>query len=115
MPGVSTSISCTSPAIAIPISRVRVVCTLGLTIATFWPTSALVSVDLPAFGAPTMATTPQCSVIWVRSFYQLLQHGGGGPGFGLLFRSAFGRHRLKSLYHDFHLESRRMKIGRTHV
>src|SRR3546814_12842742 len=26
----------------------------------------------------------------------------------LLFRSAFGRHRLKSLYHDFHLESRRM-------
>src|SRR3546814_6810863 len=55
-----------------------------------------------------MATTPQCSVIWVRSFYQLLQHGGGGPGFGLLFRSAFGRHRLKSLYHDFHLESRRM-------
>src|SRR3546814_10760941 len=34
--------------------------------------------------------------------------GGGGPGFGLLFRSAFGRHRLKSLYHDFHLESRRM-------
>src|SRR3546814_11664823 len=63
MPGVSTSINCVSPSIAMPISRVRVVCTLGLTIATFCPTSALVSVDLPALGAPTIATTPQCAVI----------------------------------------------------
>jgi hypothetical protein len=35
-----------------------VVCALGLTIATFCPTSALTKVDLPALGAPTTATTP---------------------------------------------------------
>src|SRR3546814_9203023 len=46
-----------------PSCLVLVVCTLGLTIATFCPTSALVSVDLPALGAPTIATTPQCAVI----------------------------------------------------
>ena len=34
-------------------------CALGLTIATFWPTRALTSVDLPALGAPTTATRPQ--------------------------------------------------------
>ena len=41
-----------------PISRDRVVCAFGLTIATFWPTSALTRVDLPAFGAPITATKP---------------------------------------------------------
>ena len=41
-----------------PIIRARVVCALGLTIATFWPTRALTSVDLPAFGAPITATKP---------------------------------------------------------
>ncbi len=44
--------------IAMPISRARVVCALALTIATFWPTSALTSVDLPALGAPITATNP---------------------------------------------------------
>jgi hypothetical protein len=43
---------------AMPISRARVVCGLPLTIATFWPTSAFTSVDLPAFGAPITATNP---------------------------------------------------------
>ena len=33
--------------------------TAGLTMATFDPTSALTSVDLPAFGAPMMAAKPQ--------------------------------------------------------
>ena len=46
------------PSIAMPISRARVVCAFGLTIATFWPTSALTSVDLPALGAPITATKP---------------------------------------------------------
>src|SRR3546814_4890682 len=55
---------CVSPSIATPINRVRVVCALGLTIATFWPTSALTMVDLPALGAPTTATKPQRWVIY---------------------------------------------------
>ena len=58
MPGVSTSRICAAPSIAMPISRARVVCAFGLTIATFWPTSALTSVDLPALGAPITATKP---------------------------------------------------------
>ena len=63
MPGVSTSRICASPSMAMPISRARVVCALALTIATFCPTSALTSVDLPALGAPITATNPQRWVI----------------------------------------------------
>ena len=37
--------------------RVRVVCGLLDTMATFWPTSLFVSVDLPTFGRPTTDTT----------------------------------------------------------
>ena len=37
----------------------RVVCALWVTIETLAPTSALVSVDLPLFGAPISATKPQ--------------------------------------------------------
>ena len=67
MPGVSTSTTCAregpSPvsgrsAIAIPITRMRVVCTLGETMLTLEPTRPFTSVDLPAFGAPTTATKP---------------------------------------------------------
>jgi hypothetical protein len=36
----------------------RVVCGFELVIATFSPTSALVSVDLPTFGRPTKETKP---------------------------------------------------------
>ena len=39
--------------------RVRVVCTFRETMETFAPTSLLMRVDLPTFGAPTMATKPQ--------------------------------------------------------
>src|SRR5215217_2480830 len=46
-----------------PMIRVRVVCALAETIATFCPTIALTSVDLPALGAPTTATSPQCWVM----------------------------------------------------
>ena len=42
-----------------PRSSARVVCTLGVTIATLVPTSALISVDLPALGAPISAMKPQ--------------------------------------------------------
>src|SRR5258707_654896 len=59
IPGVSTKISWDCPSIAIPNSRVRVVCTFGVTIASLCPTSWFNSVDLPAFGAPISATKPQ--------------------------------------------------------
>ena len=39
--------------------RVRVVCGFGLTMLTFWPSSAFSSVDLPTFGRPTSAAKPQ--------------------------------------------------------
>jgi hypothetical protein len=57
-PGVSTKTSCASPSIATPRMRVRVVCTLWVTIETFAPTMRLSSVDLPALGSPIRATKP---------------------------------------------------------
>ena len=57
-PGVSTRISCASGRFTMPRTTVRVVCGLSLVITTFWPTIALVSVDLPAFGRPTNDTKP---------------------------------------------------------
>ena len=59
MPGVSMNTSWAGPSIAMPRSSVRVVCTLGVTMATLLPTSALMSVDLPALGAPISAMKPQ--------------------------------------------------------
>src|SRR5262245_44023260 len=49
---------CALPSIAMPSSRVRVVCGLGVTIASLRPTKPLSRVDLPAFGAPISATWP---------------------------------------------------------
>ncbi len=46
-------VRCTMPRIAR-----RVVCGFELVIATFSPTSALVSVDLPTLGRPTKVTNP---------------------------------------------------------
>ena len=57
-PGVSTRISCASGRFTMPRTTVRVVCGLSLVITTFWPTIALVSVDLPALGRPTNDTKP---------------------------------------------------------
>ena len=57
-PGVSTRISWASGRCTMPRTTVRVVCGLSEVIATFCPTSALVSVDLPAFGRPTNDTKP---------------------------------------------------------
>ena len=56
MPGVSITMICASPASTIPRTSERVVCTLRDTIDTLAPTRALMSVDLPAFGAPISAT-----------------------------------------------------------
>ena len=95
MPGVSTSRICASPSIAMPISRARVVCALGLTIATFCPTSALTRVDLPALGAPITATKPRSA-----GSLQLLQQGGGGGGFGFLLVDAFGLGLAEPLHRD---------------
>ena len=47
-----------APSMAMPRRGMRVVCTLRLTMATLVPTSALTSVDLPAFGAPITAMKP---------------------------------------------------------
>jgi hypothetical protein len=41
----------------------RVVCGFELVIATFSPTSALVSVDLPTLGRPTKDTNPALNVV----------------------------------------------------
>ena len=58
-PGVSTSTSCPSGRCTMPRTTVRVVCGLSDVITTFWPTSALVSVDLPALGRPTNDAKPE--------------------------------------------------------
>jgi hypothetical protein len=48
-----------APESTMPRTGPRVVCALWVTMETLAPTSALVSVDLPLFGAPMMATNPQ--------------------------------------------------------
>ncbi len=57
-PGVSTRTSCPSGRFTMPRTTVRVVCGLSEVITTFWPTRALVSVDLPALGRPTNDAKP---------------------------------------------------------
>src|SRR4026209_2844622 len=59
MPGVSTRMIWLAPSSAMPSTGPRVVCALWVTMATLAPTSALISVDLPLFGAPISATKPQ--------------------------------------------------------
>src|SRR6202043_4036092 len=91
IPGVSTKISCAGPAMAIPRTSARVVCTLGVTMEILDPTNAFASVDLPTFGAPISATKPQrvagaaasaCSAGSTIAPFGLdafaHQHGGGG-------------------------------------
>src|SRR3989442_8255025 len=48
--------------------RLRVVCGLGDTMATFWPTSRFTSVDLPTLGSPTMAANPERKLIAQASY-----------------------------------------------
>src|ERR1043165_8476366 len=97
MPGVSISTSCASPTTATPRTTARVVCTLRETIETFEPTSALVSVDLPAFGVPIRATKPQrrfssrdagMSLLSIRVDAYAGEHRGGGGLLGRTLRAA---------------------------
>src|SRR5450631_345305 len=50
-----------------PRMRLRVVCGLGLMMASFSPTRALSKVDLPALGRPRMQTKPE----WKDMIYRL--------------------------------------------
>src|SRR5215831_16429656 len=72
-----------------PSTGPRVVCALWVTMATFAPTSALVSVDLPQLGAPIRATKPQRVSVMTKSLPYALpqQHGERG---GLLRRALVG-------------------------
>src|SRR3970282_2750388 len=58
MPGVSTRMTWALPVSAMPRTGPRVVCGLWVTMETLAPTSGLVRVDLPLFGAPINATKP---------------------------------------------------------
>src|SRR3712207_4728638 len=57
-PGVSTSTSCPAGRVTTPRMACRVVCGRLLTMPTFVPTIALVSVVLPALGRPTRQAKP---------------------------------------------------------
>ena len=56
--GVSTRTSCASGRCTMPVRRAAWSAACDDVIATFWPTSALVSVDLPALGRPTKQAKP---------------------------------------------------------
>src|SRR6185312_8850503 len=57
-PGVSTKTICPRSLLNTPVIRLRVVCGLGVTMASFSPTMRLSKVDLPTFGRPRIATRP---------------------------------------------------------
>src|SRR5258708_13604696 len=60
MPGVSRKAICPRfPSLRMPTMRLRVVCGFAETMETFWPRIRFRSVDFPAFGRPTSATTPK--------------------------------------------------------
>src|SRR6059036_2660495 len=64
MPGVSRKTTCASGSVRMPRMRLRVVCGLGVTMATLAPTSAFSSVDLPTLlnalvGAKVAIVTPK--------------------------------------------------------
>src|SRR5580693_3324602 len=113
IPGVSTKMSCAAPSMAMPRTRVRVVCTFGVTMEILAPTSALASVDLPTLGAPISATKPQrvassAGAAWacgsaIAPFgldALARQHGGGGGllGAALGAAGAFGRREIGQVH-----------------
>src|ERR1700757_4196818 len=67
MPGVSMKIICDSDVVRIPVTRLRVVCGLGVTMATFSPKSWFNNVDFPTFGRPTMAMYPERNEVFASS------------------------------------------------
>src|SRR5215510_14771714 len=58
MPGVSRNTNCAWGKFFTPRIRWRVVCGLGVTMASLVPMIALSNVDFPTFGAPIMVTKP---------------------------------------------------------
>src|SRR5580700_6247832 len=58
MPGVSRNTICASGRVTTPCMAARVVCGFSETMESLLPTSRLSSVDLPAFGRPTIDTNP---------------------------------------------------------
>src|SRR5436309_12128528 len=62
MPGVSRKAICPRGSFRMPTMRLRVVCGLAETMETLWPRMRFSSVDLPALGRPTSATTPKCGL-----------------------------------------------------
>src|SRR5690242_15839344 len=60
MPGVSTNTicACLAGTLRMPAMRLRVVCGLGVTMASFSPHILLSNVDLPTLGRPTSAQNP---------------------------------------------------------
>src|SRR5271166_778252 len=68
-PGVSTRTICPEgrlplrSTLTMPWMRLRVVCGLRVTMASFSPTSALSNVDFPAFGRPMIETNPERNAI----------------------------------------------------
>ena len=69
-PGVSVNTYCVSPFVRIPVMRLRVVCGLRDTMATFSPSSALSNVDLPTFGLPMIDMKQVFCAIFGFSFLQ---------------------------------------------
>src|ERR1017187_3955592 len=75
-PGVSTKTICAAGCTPFcagtsttPAMRLRVVCGLAETMATFSPVKALSSVLLPAFGRPRMATNPDFKGFQTPDYY----------------------------------------------
>src|SRR6185295_5144258 len=103
MPGVSMNTSWAAPSVAMPRTSARVVCTLRLTIDTLEPTSALISVDLPALGAPISAMKPQrVSPSTIRRHAFAGEHRGGSGllGGALGGPDALGRRTVGDLDRD---------------
>ena len=67
-----------------PTMRLRVVCGLAVTMATFSPVRALRSVLLPTLGRPRMATNPDFKSVQLHFYYR-------GFGDATLIRGGFGR------------------------
>src|SRR6266498_4547068 len=81
-PGVSTSTICAAECfevrfrLTMPMMRLRVVCALWVTMASFSPVSELSRVDLPALGRPRMVTNPECTKRCYTRAHCLIDFGG---------------------------------------
>src|SRR5580692_912682 len=80
-----------------PWMRVRVVCGLAVTMATFSPMSALTSVDLPALGRPMTETNPDRIFIGT-PLCCFRQARNAEP----VHATVGGRHNLKAQSETFH-------------